>query len=148
MSKIYDGKQLPDVMHKWQHVLHLDAWDIRIKLCRQSEMLDPNVQGENNWTLATRQSVIHVLDPVDYPADTEFEQDMEQTVVHELLHLHFDPFEPEDDMGLAYLAMEQTIELLARVLTGKNCDACSCKPDIEKIAHGIVEQITRAEISY
>lgn len=119
MSKIYDGKQLPDVMHKWQHVLHLDAWDIRIKLCRQSEMLDPNVQGENNWTLATRQSVIHVLDPVDYPADTEFEQDMEQTVVHELLHLHFAPFEPEDDMGLAYLAMEQTIELLARVLTGE-----------------------------
>lgn len=119
MERIYDEKQLTRVMHKWQHILHLDAWDIRIKLCRRSDMFDQQAQGENNWTLATRQAVIHVLDPVDYPHDTEFEQNMERTVVHELLHLHFAPFEPDDDNSLEYLAMEQTIELLAQVLTDK-----------------------------
>lgn len=60
-------------------------------------------------------AVIKILDPSDYP-QTPFEQDMEISLVHELLHLHFALFEPKTDDSLEFLIMESTIEQLANIL--------------------------------
>jgi hypothetical protein len=49
------------------------------------------------------------LDSVDYPLDCMVPQDMENALVHELLHLHFAPL--EDSSG--NLFTEQAIESIA-----------------------------------
>lgn len=77
-----------------------------------------NNEGLQEALKESRKSVIHIIDPFDYPRNTMFAQDMEQTLVHELLHLHFAPFEPDGE-GLASCMMEQTIELLAGILVGQ-----------------------------
>ncbi|MCI6172566.1 MAG: hypothetical protein MR665_10285 [Selenomonas bovis] len=119
MSVLYNDKELQEALKEWQHILKLDAWDIRAKICRADEMTLEDAQGENNWVLESRKSVIHIIDPLDYPRNTMFAQDMEQTLVHELLHLHFAPFAPDGE-GLASCMMEQTIELLAGILVGQH----------------------------
>ena len=146
MIVLRNDSDLQLLLKKWQHILKLDAWRIKARICRISEMNDANAQGENTWVLAVRQSDIHILDASDFPADSLFEQDMEKTLVHELLHLHFAPFEPEDTDGLEFCAMEQTIELLADLLVQmerrKNCSF-----DVGKIAEAICSPFKQAALN-
>lgn len=71
----------------WQERLNLRQWDIRIELVR-SEKLEPRTLGNIHWDTDTKQATITVLSSYDYhlPFGTMLE-DMEFTVVHELVHL-------------------------------------------------------------
>lgn len=53
--------------------------------------------GECEWQLKTKIATIRILDPIDYPENLIIEQDMEKTLVHELLHLHFAPLYADTD---------------------------------------------------
>jgi hypothetical protein len=92
-------------------------WDVYIKFCRGRDMSIPDVAGSCNWTLTKREASLRILDPIDYPDDVVVDQDVERTVVHELLHLHFAPFmedyKPDD---LEHIAKEQAIETIAKTL--------------------------------
>jgi hypothetical protein len=55
-----------------------------------------NAMGECDWVLPRKEAIIRILDPVDYPENKIFTQDMERTLVHELLHLHFAPLAIHD----------------------------------------------------
>ena len=99
---------------EWQSLLHLQAWDIVVKICRSSEFEDKDCVGENLWDLRVCKSFIRILDPIDYKSSS-WGYDMEVCLVHELLHLHFMSFQPKDD-GLEHDFMESVIERLASVL--------------------------------
>ena len=73
--------------HTWQQRLHLDEWNIETRIVRKSE-LKPDTLGNLKWNLANHTAVIRVLSPLDYdmPA-ADVPEDMEYTVVHELIHL-------------------------------------------------------------
>lgn len=108
--------ELTAALKFWQSLLKLDAWQIKAQICRQQDMPGDAAQGNSTYVFSKRQAIISLLDPLDFPRNTLFGQDMEQTLVHELLHLSFAGFTPEDDDSLEYALMEQTIDSLATLL--------------------------------
>jgi len=104
-------EQLQALCQEWQAILRLQDWDVRCKIVRKRE-LEGERAGECRWQLDTKQALIRILDPIDWPTDCEWPQDIEQTLVHELLHLHMAPFQPEHGT-LEHVTMEQAIKSIA-----------------------------------
>jgi hypothetical protein len=71
----------------WQERLNLSRWNIRVELVRASK-LEPRTLGNIHWDTDAKQATIAVLSSYDYhlPFDAMLD-DMEFTVVHELVHL-------------------------------------------------------------
>jgi len=71
----------------WQPRLELQSWRISVVLSPASD-LKPNTLGNIHWDGANKTAVIRILDPsgssVSCPSTI---QDMEVTLVHELVHL-------------------------------------------------------------
>jgi hypothetical protein len=71
----------------WQKRLNLQDWDISLRLVRATE-LKPKTLGNVHWDLNLHSATIAVLAPADYKLPyPELLQDMEFTIVHELIHL-------------------------------------------------------------
>ena len=115
MRHIFTEDELKKLCSFWQNQLKLNNWRIAIGIERKTAFNNSQSTGEIDYVLPLRQAIIKVLDPLDYP-NSPFEQDMEITLVHELLHLHFALFEPKSDDSLEFLIMESTIEQLANIL--------------------------------
>lgn len=80
---------------KWQKILWLRDWDIRCSLVRAYD-LDSGKGAQISFSRPHRTATIRILDPIDYdPASTNFPEDVESSLVHELLHLHFAIFDEE-----------------------------------------------------
>src|ERR1051325_8375652 len=76
------------VLQTWQERLDLKDWKIEATLVRPAK-LDPKTLGNIHWDLNTKQATISVLSAYDYTLPTQpMLDDMEFTVVHELIHLH------------------------------------------------------------
>jgi hypothetical protein len=81
-------KFVGQALRTWQERLNLRDWDIHVQLVRPSA-LEPKTLGNIHWDTNTRQATIDVLSSYDYTLPTpEMLNDMEFTVVHELVHLH------------------------------------------------------------
>jgi hypothetical protein len=75
----------------WQRRLNLQDWNVTVVMARATE-LKPKTLGNIHWDLPKKTAVSHVLDPADYHLPyREMLQDMEFTVVHELIHLELAP---------------------------------------------------------
>ena len=71
----------------WQQRLNLQDWKISIVMAHQNE-LKPKTLGNIHWESDRKTAVIRVLDSSDYKMPfREMLDDMEFTVVHELIHL-------------------------------------------------------------
>ncbi|MFD0868777.1 hypothetical protein [Paenibacillus residui] len=98
---------------EWQKILRLQDWIVVTGIKRGRDMTLQGVCGECSWQLQKRMAAINVLDPVDYPPDLIEPHDMELTLVHELVHLHFASLQtPNEDNT----AEEQAIEAISRGL--------------------------------
>ena len=78
-----------------------------------------NVQGCCTYVLASRRVLINLLDPNDYDPDFIDEQDLEKTMVHEMLHpmvAQFEDTKAFDDDNMEYACCEQTIDTIAKAL--------------------------------
>ena len=100
---------------EWQKLLRLQDWQVQINMVRAVGMHREGSGGEVNWHVATKAAVISITDPIDYPENAICPLDIERTIVHELLHLHFVPFvaddgTPEDE------SQEQVIHILSEAL--------------------------------
>ena len=119
MYCILTQEELNEACEEWQNILRLNHWDIYAAITRSSDFSGNENEGEIDYFLEKGDAAIRILDPVDYPQDTPFKQDMEQTLVHELLHLYFAPFQPDKDADeLKYAYWERAIDDLAKVLVG------------------------------
>lgn len=75
----------------WQKRLNLQDWHVSVVMSRATE-LKPKTLGNVHWDIDKKTAVIRVLDPADYKLPyQEMLQDMEFTVVHELIHLELAP---------------------------------------------------------
>ncbi len=75
-------------LRTWQERLNLNDWNIQVQLVRPSS-LEPKTLGNIHWDTSTRKATIDVLSAYDYTLPfPEMLNDMELTVVHELVHLH------------------------------------------------------------
>lgn len=80
---------------KWQEILRLQDWDVKTGIFRSRDMTLGG-EGECEWNLERKMASIRLMNPIDYPEGAMIPMDMENTLVHELLHLHFAPFFSED----------------------------------------------------
>jgi hypothetical protein len=74
-----------------------------------------NPSGFVRWAIEKKAAVIRILKADDYESSVSIPQDMERSVVHELLHLHFATVSP-DEHPLAQIAQEQAINAIAQTL--------------------------------
>ena len=80
----------------WQHRLNLDQWNISVVMARTTD-LKPKTLGNIHWDADHKSAIIRVLDPADYKLPFHaMLDDMEFTVVHELLHLELSSL-PKND---------------------------------------------------
>jgi len=101
----------------WQRLLRLQDWDVEVRLERRHAMPIKTAVGCSSIN-KYRRAVIQLVDPIDFTADDCLtERDMEATLVHELLHLHFyDLNVPTPDQAPENVALERAIEAIARGL--------------------------------
>jgi hypothetical protein len=98
----------------WQKVLRLQDWDVKVSLVRQWDV--PNSFGTCEPYLEKRIAKVKILDVVDDGDPDNFEDfDQERTLVHELLHIHFETFSAKPDTSKA-VAQHQTIQVLSSAL--------------------------------
>jgi len=71
----------------WQARLALDEWKIDAHIVREAD-LNRDTLGNLRWNSLHHTATLRVLDPRDYDMPAEqIPQDIERTVVHELVHL-------------------------------------------------------------
>lgn len=71
----------------WQQRLKLEGWKISIVMAHPTD-LKPKTLGNIHWDADKKSAVIRVLDAADYKLGCrDMLDDMEFTVVHELIHL-------------------------------------------------------------
>lgn len=81
------GPFLSERLTYWRQRLNLAEWQISIVMTRRDD-LKPKTLGKVRWDKHKRTAVIEVLDASDYTLlPSAILDDMELTVVHELVHL-------------------------------------------------------------
>jgi hypothetical protein len=133
MREIEVGMRIPLTIEElnelclfWKQMLNLTHWNVDVKFCRFHEFDGANhLLGQCTHWKRFQRAEIKILDPMDWEGNTMADGDEEETLVHELLHLHFSMFfNPEMDT-MEEIAMEQTINNIARALVALRRDnAC------------------------
>jgi len=114
--KILTIEALTELCNFWQEKLGRSQWQIGLRICRAEDMSMRNVQATSEISLVTECALISILDSRDYP-NTPFEQDMEVSLVHELLHIPLKYIAEPQDGTLENVHLEAFIERMARLLT-------------------------------
>jgi predicted metal-dependent peptidase len=109
------NKELEKLVGKWQKILHEESWTIQAFLVPPEAMSEQNRDGESMITLPTETCYIRILNPVYYTGCVN-DMDEEEVLVHEMLHIIFAPFQPENHESLEYTLWEQAVDRLARTL--------------------------------
>src|SRR5205814_3856949 len=85
------GSFVAEKLWFWQRHLSLEQWNVSVVFARTSD-LKPKTLGNIHWDNDKKTAIIRVLDMADYRMPfREMLDDMEFTVVHELVHLEFAP---------------------------------------------------------
>jgi hypothetical protein len=83
----FAGRFVNERLAVWQHRLNLEDWHISVAMARRSD-LKPKTLGGIRWDKNKKSAVMGILDPCDYRLPfREMLDDMEFTIVHELVHL-------------------------------------------------------------
>lgn len=98
----------------WQGSLRLQDWVVKASIKRAEHMRTENAAGCCSAIVRLREASIQLLDPIDWHSE-DWTQDHEQCLVHELLHLYFQPFMQERDVD-GEIFQEQAIDAIAWAL--------------------------------
>ena len=105
--------QVQKYLTKWRRKLRLDDWRIRLVIVQENYATRHGesgcVYGSTEVQTELKCAVIKIAQP---GTDRTAEAELEATVVHELLHLHFDLYPWGEDATRDRL-MEQTVDCLA-----------------------------------
>ena len=103
-------------LNTWSDRLHLKDWQITIVMVRRDELKNRTLGGIR-WDKSKKSAVISVLDPSGYELpDREMLDDMEFTVVHELIHLELASLpKSEASRSREEFAVNQLAEALLRL---------------------------------
>ena len=102
MKVIMDKQELERCMAYWKPILGLSEWGIFVKIAHKGDMDLTCVSGEIEYNFTGREAQIRILHQEDWPS-TKFDQDMERTLVHEMLHLKFDHVcHPKGDINMMH----------------------------------------------
>jgi len=107
--------ELKDLCDEWKKILGLQNWDIIILLCNYEEL--DQIKGSCSWQIKNRHAVIRILDPKFYISEY-YPFDMEQVLVHELLHCFWGILDDHKVDSIDDDIHEQNIDLLSIALVG------------------------------
>jgi predicted small lipoprotein YifL len=80
-------KFVEEKLQLWQQRMNLNTWNIRVKLVR-TNTLKPKTLGGIHWDSSIMEATVEVMSTYDYKLPhQQMLDDMEFTVVHELVHL-------------------------------------------------------------
>jgi predicted small lipoprotein YifL len=80
-------KFVEEKLQLWQQRMNLKSWNIKVNLVRTNK-LKPKTLGGIHWDSSIMEATVEVLSTYDYKLlHQEMLDDMEFTVVHELVHL-------------------------------------------------------------
>lgn len=106
--------QIIDWVDEWKPVLRLQDWQIRCEVCRADSM--DGAYGTCKAIASKRQALIRILDPDEViPHHYIWEFDLEQVVVHELLHCYTHLIEDAQEIENSMM-LEQMVDGLAWTL--------------------------------
>lgn len=103
------------MVHKWAGILRLRDWDITIEMVDKKDLSLEGVAGEISWNREHQHAEIRILDSSQLKADM-IHPDIEETVIHELLHLHASPFDEFETGSAEYYALEVFINRVSQAL--------------------------------
>lgn len=112
---IYTEDELRAKCAEWQKILRLQDWDVRVSIVRENQMLTKESNAEINVNVQHKLARLRVIDPIDYHPDNLNPQDMEKSLVHELLHIHLWQFTEELE-GALQDAEEQALNMITDAL--------------------------------
>lgn len=101
----------------WKSVLGLRDWLVTVRLVGANELESLHQMGHCSFYTDRKEAVVRLL-KAGHETNCEVPMDHEETLVHELLHLHFAPLSAvaeigDDDKAFA-LVEEQAIVAMAR----------------------------------
>jgi|SwirhirootsSR3_FD_contig_91_778108_length_2216_multi_3_in_0_out_0_3 hypothetical protein len=106
-------KFVQEKLQLWQHRMNLTSWDIQANLIRRGAF-KPKTIGGIHWDADIMKASIDVLSTYDYTLpDRAMLDDMEFTVVHELVHLQLSSL-PRSEASRG--AEEHAVNEIARAL--------------------------------
>ena len=117
MSPTPERPDLQALLAKWQKILRLQDWQIKIEFRRKFDMPEYK-QGTVGFNAGKKMAAIGIIDPIDYSPKSDWPQDVEGTIVHELLHLHFGLTDTSKSGSLEEDLWEQAINSLETALVG------------------------------
>jgi hypothetical protein len=119
-----NGTELRNLCTEWQNRLGLAHWRIDIRFGRRDEF-ENGVIANVTQQVEFERAVIKILE--SYQHSSLFSQDIEQSIVHELLHIVFATLDPEDGYyGVQKVLSEQVINRLAQVLVDLKRERTEC----------------------
>lgn len=95
---------------KWKRALKLQDWEIRAEIYPRQDM--GGNDGLFGHTIQKKQALIQLAQT----SEDHTLYDPEQTLIHELLHVHFAPFQSNRNGSLEDIAQEQAIDTIANTL--------------------------------
>jgi hypothetical protein len=99
----------------WHEALGLQAWNITMDVAYTLSVPASEAEIAVNWETETAN--LAILHPDVYKSMGLYsEQDIERAVVHELLHILWDPVEPANREGMEWRMFEQILDRTARAL--------------------------------
>lgn len=124
-----DQQQLEAVMSEWQKRLRLQDWRLKIRMSRARDMSFQPAAAEIRWDKFMKTATISITDPLDWDENMHGPRDIEQDIIHELIHLLYLPFDDTKPNTPEWVALEQSINMLTDALIG-------LKRESEGAAHG------------
>jgi len=110
-------------MARWQTRLDLDSWQIKIKYIKPWKM-DEDCAARSEIEPYHQKALIEITDPKFHNKDEVGYETVEHLILHELLHVRLfpdgikDPSDGDKEDTAAFLAIEQGINFLTRLLLG------------------------------
>ena len=99
-EKIYSGSNDPVLLTDidyWTKRLHVDDWKLVVQVVPHTSMDQDDNQGDISIGFVDKQAKINILRHEDWLDAEPYVQNMELTLIHELVHILFVTFEPKQD---------------------------------------------------
>lgn len=92
MIVVASKNKLRELKEEYQKSLRMMDWDITLNLnVPRSQFFRVGCVGESFWNYTIRKATINICDPSTMLSEEIDDFDMEETLVHELLHVKFAP---------------------------------------------------------
>lgn len=87
-ERVYDEPTLNKLCAEYQKLLGLEDWDVQVYLVEQEEI--PSLDGQLTYGVEMKRAIIRIPDNNKWAGCKLMgSQDMQNTLIHELIHLHF-----------------------------------------------------------